>query len=110
MARLLSINDIINSTHGMGYQESLWPTAGQSWKEAESYIEECVWLHGDIYTDYGRMMAEDDKSYNGYFIPTDADIEDEANDDLTICVGYRIWDSEPTHEEMKSTPWKKYKH
>ena len=106
MARILTIEEIANSEMGTGYCQELWLHAGEKWQEGYLDIEPCVWLHSKVYLDYSFFdIIKNEEEYNKYFVPTYDDVIDEGNDDLTVSVGYRIWNEKPTEEEAKNTPW-----
>ena len=102
MASLIPRERLMNC-HGSGYMETIWLAKEQTFDEAERDVDPVVWIDGDYYMQYGTAPIDqtgtfkkpEDKEYDGL---------DEEDFQKLIC-GERIWDSMPTEEEMKSTPW-----
>ena len=108
MASVVPVDELFE-THGSGFLERMWIEKNQAIEEAEHDILPCVWI--------GKHYFEDDATM-GYVEDCDGIFEkmsDEEYDELDpgdyqklIC-GQRIWDSEPTDEEINNTPWKEKK-
>lgn len=104
MARVIPIEELFQ-THGRGYLERIWLEKSQDITEAEHDIEPCVWIGNHYY----------DKDFQGFLQncngvcnkPSDEEYNELDPDDYQklIC-GERIWDNEPTDEEIENTPWR----
>ena len=106
MAKVIPFEELNASTHGAGYVEDKWAKVGQKCEEAESYTRPVVWLSGVLMDEGGTWrVANIEDDYNKYHVPTKAEVDEAMNDDGTTFCGERVWDSEPTEEEIKNTSW-----
>ena len=105
MARLITPEEMLKQ-HGAGYMEDLFLGENQDWKAGELYLRPCVWLDERLFDEGGTMPIE--RANNEYYKPTSEELDYYRDEEEipTIGVGSRVWDSEPTMEEMKNTPWK----
>ena len=102
MAKLVPHEELTNR-HGSGYIETIWLAKEETFEYAEHDVEPVVWIAGEYYMSGG--CAPVDRT-GIFFKPTDEEYDelDEGDFQKLIC-GDRIWDSVPTPDEMKNTPW-----
>lgn len=104
--RVIPFDDLVNSTHGMGFIETKIAKEGQDYQSAASWLVEFVWIDSIGFDKESEInILEHKRSYNAYHIPTKLDIKAVNNDDLTMNAGWRVWNAKPTLKQMMETEW-----